>query len=84
MKTIEEMIVTGRNLALYPECEQADQKTNDAILDALWQSIYDVCRLIMLGVIEDDEEDEELQEAITWLKETQGHTQQYQELPLDF
>lgn len=84
METIEQMIEKGRQLVLYQESEQADQKTNENILDALWQSIYDVCKLIALGIIEDDEEDEDFQEALHWLEITQSATILYQDESLTF
>ena len=81
---MEELIEEGRALALYDESEQADQKVQTDILDALWQSIYDVCRLICLSIIEGDKEDEDVIEAIIWLKKCQSSTKQYQDFEIDF
>ena len=61
---------------VYQESEQAD-------IDALWQSIYDVCKLIKFGIIEDITE-EEFEEAYAWLKTTQSLTEDYQEFELEF
>ena len=55
----------------------------DHQFDALWQSIYDVCKLIKFGIIEDITE-EEFEEAYAWLKTTQSLTEDYQELELEF
>lgn len=84
METIEQMMEEGRALALYQESEQADQKATENIVDALWQSIYDVCKLIALGIIEDDEEDEDFKQALLWLKKTQSATSLYQEQSITF
>ena len=47
------------------------------------KSIYDVCKLIKFGIIEDITE-EEFEEAYAWLKTTQSLTEDYQELELEF
>ena len=62
---------------------QADIDAKDHQFDALWQSIYDVCKLIKFGIIEDITE-EEFEEAYAWLKTTQSLTEDYQELELEF
>ena len=43
---------------IYQESEQADIDAKDHQFDALWQSIYDVCKLIKFGIIEDITEEE--------------------------
>ena len=68
---------------VYQESEQADIDAKDDQFDALWQSIYDVCKLIKFGIIEDITE-EEFEEAYAWLKTTQSLTEDYQELELEF
>ena len=62
---------------------QADIDAKDHQFDALWQSIYDVCKLIKFGIIEDITE-EEFEEAYAWLKTTQSLTEDYQEFELEF
>ena len=37
---------------VYQESEQADIDAKDHQFDALWQSIYDVCKLIKFGIID--------------------------------
>ena len=63
---------------VYQESEQADIDAKDHQFDALWQSIYDVCKLIKFGIIE------EFEEAFAWLKTTQSLTEDYQEFELEF
>ena len=46
-------------------------------------AIYDVCKLIKFGIIEDITE-EEFEEAYAWLKTTQSLTEDYQEFELEF
>ncbi|UTY38426.1 hypothetical protein NMU03_12280 [Allocoprobacillus halotolerans] len=62
------------------ESEQADEKTHD--FDDLWQSLYDVCQLATYGIVELTQE--EIDEAIAWLKQTQPLTKQYQETDIYF
>lgn len=81
---MEECIEAGRKLALYNESEQADQKVQEDVLDALWQSIYDVCKLVSLSIIEGDMEDEDVVEAIAWLKQSQAMTKHYQDFEMVF
>ena len=68
---------------VYQESEQSDIKAEEKVFDALWQSIYDVCKLIKFGIIEDITE-EEFEEAYAWLKTTQSLTEDYQEFELEF
>lgn len=72
---MEKMLEEGRALELYLESEQSDKDTDS--LDDLWQSIYDVYKLVLLGIIEGDVEDEAMVEAKSWLVETQSHTDAY-------
>ena len=50
---------------VYQESEQADIDAKDHQFDALWQSIYDVCKLIKFGIIEDITEEESEEEPGT-------------------
>lgn len=77
----EEAIKKAHDMYVYEESEKADLDNND--FDALWQSIYDVCQIASYGIIDTIEQDE-LEEAILWLKETQGFTKKYKELSTDF
>lgn len=81
---MEELIKEGRELVLYEESEQADLKAQTDILDALWQSIYDLCRLIHLSIIEGDSQDEDVVTAIAWLKKSQTLTKHYKNQEIDF
>lgn len=78
--TKEEYIKTAHQLSAYEISEQADQKQND--FDALWQSLYDVCQLGTYGILDMDQE--EINEAMIWLKETQPLTEEYKDLTFDF
>ena len=49
----------------------------------LYGKVYDVCKLIKFGIIEDITE-EEFEEAYAWLKTTQSLTEDYQEFELEF
>ena len=80
--TYQEALDSGRELEVYLESEQADQKADEDILDALWQSNYDVCKLIVSGIL-DDFNQEEFDEAITWLKSTKHLTKNYQDFPVE-
>lgn len=79
--TKEEAIYQAHQMYAYETSEQADQDNQD--FDALWQSLYDVCQLATYGII-DDIEDDEIQEAICWLKETQFMTKNYKETEIYF
>ena len=68
---------------VYQESEQSDIKAEEKVFDALWQSIYDVCKLINFGII-DDITQEEFEEAYSWLKATQSLTEDYQDFELEF
>ena len=70
----------GHELAAYLESEMADEKNNN--FDSLWQSIYDVCKLATYQIIE--LEDKEIEAAVTWLKEYQHYTKDYQDFEFEF
>lgn len=80
--TYEEALEAGRDLEVYLESEQADQKADEDILDALWQSNYDVCKLIVSGIL-DGFNQEEFDEAISWLKSTKHLTKNYKEFAVE-
>lgn len=73
----------AHEFVVYQESEQADQDAVEKVFDALWQSIYDVCKLVKYGII-DDITDDEFDEAYSWLKSTQYLTEDYQNLDLNF
>ena len=79
--TKEEATKKAHQMSAYLESEQADEQTHD--FDDLWQSIYDICQLSHFHILEDLESDE-LDQAITWLKETQSLTKKYQETEIYF
>ena len=73
----------AHEFVVYQESEQSDIKAEEKAFDALWQSIYDVCKLINFGII-DDITQEEFEEAYSWLKATQSLTEDYQDFELEF
>ncbi|MEG0276585.1 MAG: hypothetical protein RR630_06110 [Coprobacillus sp.] len=77
----QEAVLKAHEMFAYEASEKSDQENND--FDSLWQSLYDVCKLAHFGVI-DDLEDEEIQEALDWLKETKSLTKDYQEKDITF
>lgn len=77
----EEAVLKAHEMYAYEASEKADEENND--FDALWQSLYDVCKLAHFGII-DDLEKEEIQEAYDWLKETQSLTKDYKEKEILF
>lgn len=79
--TKEEAIKKAHEMYVYEISEQTDIETND--FDALWQSMYDVCQIATFGILEDIEEDE-IQEALQWLKETQPLTKKYKNTDIYF
>ena len=81
MNRQEQAIKEGRALSLYIDSEQADQKVTKEVLDALWQSIYDVYQLGYYGILEDVTK-EELEESKEWLARYQKDTKAYQEVLL--
>ncbi|MCD7808201.1 MAG: hypothetical protein LUH02_02580 [Erysipelotrichaceae bacterium] len=76
----EEAIKKAHNMYAYEISEQADQENND--FDALWQSIYDVLQVATYGIV--DMEQDEIDEAMSWLKETQSMTEKYKETEIWF
>lgn len=79
----EKASAIAREFVVYQESEQSDIKAEEKVFDALWQSIYDVCKLINFGII-DDITQEEFEEAYSWLKATQSLTEDYQDFELEF
>lgn len=77
MTNINELMDLGRQLELYEESEKTDDGSDD--LDAVWQSVYDVYRLVVVGIIEGDVEDLAMVEAKAWLLLSQGSTKEYLE-----
>ncbi len=79
--TKEQAMCKAHEMYLYEISEQADQTNGD--FDALWQSMYDVCQLATYGIL-DDLQQEEIDEALIWLKETQSLTELYQDTEIYF
>ena len=77
----EKAIELAHNMYVYETSEKADEK--DQSFDSLWQSIYDVVQVASFGFIEDVEEDE-LEEAVQWLKDTKHFTKKYKDMEVDF
>ncbi|MCD7892317.1 MAG: hypothetical protein LUG60_01320 [Erysipelotrichaceae bacterium] len=76
----EEAIKKAHNMYAYEISEQADMENND--FDALWQSIYDVLQVATYGIV--DMEQDEIDEAMQWLRETQSMTTNYKETEIWF
>ena len=79
----EKASAIAHEFVVYQESEHSDIKAEEKVFDALWQSIYDVCKLINFGII-DDITQEEFEEAYSWLKATQSLTEDYQDFELEF
>ncbi len=79
---IEQLIKSGRELELYQESEMADQDATENVLDYLWQSIYDVYHLVVVGIIEGEIDDLAMDEASDWLKQAKEYTQDYKDIEL--
>lgn len=77
----EKAIELAHNMYVYETSEKADEK--DQSFDSLWQSIYDVVQVASFGIIDDVEEDE-LEEAIQWLKDTKYFTKKYKDKVVEF
>ena len=73
----------AKKFVIYQESEQADQNVNEKQFDAMWQSIYDVCKLVKFGII-DDITQEEFDEAYHWLLDNQTLTEDYQDFEIEF
>lgn len=82
-KKREEAMKKAREFVIYQESEQADVNAKEKKFDAMWQSIYDVCKLVKYNIIDDITEDE-LDEACTWLKENQLLTEDYRDFIMEF
>ncbi len=80
--TREDILLKGRTLALYELSEQADLKEEDPI-DGLWYSLYDVCKLVHYGILEDVDE-KDWQETVSFLKDIQSMTTSYQNFKFEF
>ena len=66
----------AHELVAYIESEQSDLK-------ALWQSIYDVCMLVHFNILDELLSEEEYLEGVTWLKDYQHLTKDYQDKELE-
>ena len=80
--TREDILLKGRTLAHYELSEQADLKEEDPI-DGLWYSLYDVCKLVHYGILEDVDE-KDWQETVSFLKDIQSMTTSYQNFKFEF
>lgn len=78
--TKEEAIIKAHEMYAYEISERTDEDSGD--FDALWQSMYDVCQLATYGIL--DLEDDEIQEALDWIKDTQSLTKNYQTTDIYF
>ncbi|MCD7840559.1 MAG: hypothetical protein LUG46_08055 [Erysipelotrichaceae bacterium] len=76
----EEAIKQAHQMYAYEISEQADSENHD--FDALWQSIYDVLQVATYGIV--DMEQDEIDEAMAWLRETQAMTENYKETEIWF
>ncbi len=83
--TIEEATKKAHQMYVYESSEQADQQKVPLRypFDGIWFSMYDVCKLYALGII-DDVEPEEFEDAKQFLKDTQELTHDYQEKEFEF
>ena len=78
--TKEEAIIKAHEMYAYEISERTDEDNGD--FDALWQSMYDVCQLATYGIL--DLEDDEIQEALDCIKDTQSLTKNYQTTDIYF
>ncbi len=76
----EEAVRLAHEMYAYEISEQSDETTGD--FDDLWQSIYDVLQVATYGIV--DMEDDEIKEAMDWLKQTQSMTTKYKETEIYF
>lgn len=81
--TIESATIKAHDMYVYETSQQADQKEMDYPFDGIWFSMYDVCKLYHLGIIDDVEEDE-FNEAKQFLLDTQSLTKDYQKFNFEF
>ena len=78
--TKEEAVKVAHEMYAYEISEQADETTGN--FDDLWQSIYDVLQVATYGIV--DMEEDEIKEAMDWLKETQSISEKYKETEIYF
>ena len=76
----EEAVKLAHEMYAYEISEQADENTGD--FDDLWQSIYDILQIATYGIV--DMEDDEIKEAMDWLRDTQSMTEKYKETEIYF
>ena len=76
----EEAVRLAHEMYAYEISEQADEQTGN--FDDLWQSIYDVLQVATYGIV--DMEDDEIKEAMDWLRQTQSITTKYKETEIYF
>lgn len=79
--TKDEAIQKAHDMYVYEISQQTDQQSGD--FDDLWQSLYDICQLATYGII-DDLVEEEVNEAMEWLRVTQHMTKNYQNTEIYF
>lgn len=82
-KQRQEAMDKASSFVVYQESEQADQNTEEKKFDAMWQSIYDVCKLVQFQII-DDISQEEFNEAYQWLIQTKSLTEDYKDFQMEF
>ena len=80
---IEEATKLAHEMVVYIESEQRDLKVDEDKFDALWQSIYDVCMLVHFNILDELLSEEEYLEGVTWLKDYQHLTKDYQDKELE-
>ena len=76
----EGAVKLAHEMYAYEISEQADETTGN--FDDLWQSIYDILQVATYGIV--DMEDDEIKEAMDWLKETQFMSEKYKETEIYF
>lgn len=82
-KQRQQAMKTAKEFVVYQESEQADLDAREKKFDAMWQSIYDVCKLVKFKIIDDITQDE-FDEAYAWLLATQSLTDDYQNYNIEF
>lgn len=80
---IDQATKLGHDLVAYIESEQSDLKATDNKFDALWQSIYDVCKLVHLDILDELLSEEEYRDGVAWLKKYQHLTEDYKNIELE-
>ena len=80
---IEEATNLAHKMVVYIESEQRDLKVDEDKFDALWQSIYDVCMLVHFNILDELLSEDEYLEGVTWLKDYQHLTKDYQDKELE-